>query len=50
LRFEILTNAGQGFAAAAGADPLASAVLGGRWALTRARNRAGRFTYTLAQS
>ena len=30
--------------------PQESGILGGRWSLTRARNRAGRFTYTLEQA
>jgi len=48
LRFEILENTGTEFAS--GGDPHApqtSAVLGGRWALTRTRNRVGRFAYRL---
>ena len=48
IRFEILTHAGDAFRSPG--DPFApqeSRVLGGRWTLTRARNRAGRFTYAL---
>ena len=48
IRFEILSRAGDAFASSG--DPLApqkSGVLGGRWSLTRARNRAGRFSYSL---
>ena len=48
IRFEILSKAGDAFASIG--DPRApqrSGVLGGRWSLTRARNRAGRFSYTL---
>ncbi len=48
IRFEILSKARDAFASSG--DPLApqiSGVLGGRWSLKRARNRAGRFSYTL---
>ena len=49
VRFEILMIAGGEFRRSADAQaPQPSAVLGGRWTLTRERNRAGRFTYTLA--
>jgi Uma2 family endonuclease len=51
IKFEILSNAGDAFVSSA--DPSApqeSRVPGGRWTLTRARNRAGRFTYTLERT
>lgn len=49
--FEILSNADGRFRSTVDArQPQPSPVLGGRWALTRARNRAGRFSYTLAQA
>ena len=50
VRFEILWNAGNEFVSFG--DPFApqeSRVLGGRWSLTRVRNRVGRFTYTLGR-
>ena len=51
LRFEILSNSGGAFvSSAAVVGPQESAVFGGRWELTRARNRAGRFTYALRRS
>ncbi|MDO8680809.1 MAG: Uma2 family endonuclease [Acidobacteriota bacterium] len=51
IRFEILSKVGDLFASSG--DPFApqeSGVLGGRWSLTRTRNRAGRFTYNLEQT
>ena len=48
IRFEILSKDGDAFASSG--DPLApqtSRVLGGHWSLTRARNRAGRFSDSL---
>lgn len=48
ILFEILSNAGSSFTSSAHpAAPQKSQVLGGHWRLTRARNRAGRFDYTL---
>ena len=48
IRFEILSTLEGAFAATSGAgEPQASAILGGRWQLTRGRNRAGRFDYCL---
>lgn len=49
VRFEILTAENGVFQPGAPAtEPQSSRVLSGRWALTRARNRVGHFTYTLA--
>ena len=51
IRFEILSKVGDAFASTD--DPPApqrSSVLGGQWSLARARNRAGRFSYTLERS
>ena len=51
IEFEILSKVGDLFASSGDPSaPQASGVLGGRWSLTRARNRAGRFIYTLEQT
>jgi len=48
LRFEILTRGAERFQEAADVTvPQRSSVLGERWAVTRTRNRAGRFAYRL---
>jgi len=51
IAFEILTLDGDRFASSGeAAAPQESAVLGGRWTLTRSRNRLGRFTYNLSRT
>jgi Uma2 family endonuclease len=51
IQFEILRRGPRGFSAAEPATrPQPSDVLSGRWELTRARNRVGLFTYTLARA
>jgi len=51
IAFEILSNDDGRFRSAADPhSPQQSHVLGGRWTLTRARNRAGRFSYDLART
>ena len=47
IQFEILTNVDAALASSAAGGPQESRVFGGRWQLTRSRNRAGRFDYRL---